>query len=119
MSGLTLWHAKAWQYLRKSHSHSNYCRNRASSNDIALTTDIEFIPFYRADTVAQKPDTAALLMLFVQNDRMTRLLSDGVIKTVGQKKRDHLLNSLETPIITHILFFAIWTIQTMAVFKIR
>ena len=58
-------------------------------------------------------------MLFVQNDRMTRLLSDRVIQTVGQQKRDHLLNPLETPIITHILFFVIWTIQTVAVFKIR
>ena len=75
------------------------------------------MPLYCADTVAQKPGRAALLTLYVQTDRVTRFLLDGVLRIFGQNKRIHLLNPPKKPMITHILFFAIWSLQTAAVLK--
>ena len=69
------------------------------------------MPLYCADTVAQKPGRAALLTLYVQTDRVTRFLLDGLLRIVGKNKRIQLLNPPKTPMITHILFFTIWTFQ--------
>ncbi|MEK9733550.1 MAG: hypothetical protein VW297_03880 [Paracoccaceae bacterium] len=56
-------------------------------------TDIDIMPFYRAEPTTEKPDKAALPALCVQSQPIPALLSGNVIRIFGH----HMLDRFLTP----------------------